>query len=483
MRAPFAAIALSLVVGCGDDTTSTPDAGPPDAGTAPRRDAGPMPTAFAYEPAGCGYPVSTPEVRGAGMSEDVFGATPSADHVHVSWAGPSHTSFAVNWRSDDETLASRVLYGTDRAAVEAAEGAGAGVLEQLGHHMVIPDLTASADFTRIHEAHVCGLTPATRYYYKVGGPGHWSAVHETATAPEPGSTAPWSFGVTGDSRDLLDNGWAIGQRKMDERGIDLEVFTGDMVDVGVIQSQWDAWFESSDGTFVVQDMLARVPLMPVNGNHDILAVNYVAQFALPQHVAGDERAEGEEWYSFDYANAHFVMLNDTRDTSILDSSQTDWLRSDLAAVDRARTPWIFVVHHSTLYSCDSNHPPNRNVRAEWQPIFDEHRVDLVLAGHNHVYERTKPIRGLDASREGVVAAEGPDGAPAIAADGTPSGTIYVVAGGAGADLYGVRDDCAFSQAARSTLNHVVVEIDDRTIRLTAYETLTGAVIDAFTYSK
>jgi hypothetical protein len=471
-----AALAALALAGCEQTGLVTPDAGPPD-----EEDAGPpLVTQITYTPEGCGYEVSTPTVVHAGRSEDVFGADPSADHVHVSWAGPSASSFAVNWRSDADTLASRVLYGTDRVALEAADGAGAGVEESLGHFMLYRDITTAA--TRVHEAHVCGLTPSTEYFYKVGGPGRWSQVFSTTTGPEAGSTETFSFAVTGDSRGNEENSWAVSQRRVRDSLADFELFSGDAVLIGTSQDLWNIFWGARDGDdFAVQDLLSSIPLMMANGNHDALAVNFVAQTAFPQQAFMGEQAQGEQWYSFDYANAHFVMLDDN-DRELFGADEATWLEQDLAAA-RANpdVDWIFVTHHRPFYTCMSTHSPDTSLRASWQEIFDRHSVDMVFTGHNHVYERTRPIRGLSGG-QGVVAPEGVNGAPQVAA-GSASGTVYLVAAGVGAPLYEVSTACPTTYAARAERNYVTVQITGGRIEVTVRNAMTDAVIDQFGWDK
>lgn len=473
---------LGLSAGCETTGRVEDDAGRPD--DAPGRDAPRIePTTLAYTPEGCGYEVSTPLVIGAGMSTDVFGAAPEPDHIHASFVGPTHTSFAVNWHSDDETLASNLLIGTDRAAVEAADGASADVRLVAGHHMLFSSDPRGANAAQAHEVHVCGLTPSTTYYYRVGGTGHWSPTFEITTAPMPGSTEPFIFGVTGDSRGNEADSWTISQRQLSERGIDFELFSGDAVVIGTLQAQWDDFFGASIADFAVQDLLASRPFMIANGNHDALAVNYLAQFALPQEVSPGEIGQGEEWYSFDYGNAHFVFLNDTVENSeVLGGAEATWLTADLAAVDRTTTPWIFVVHHRPLYTCQSTHAPDTSLRSNWQPIFDQFHVDFVLAGHNHVYERSAPIYGLEGG-QGMVASEDPvTGGPRIT-DGVPSGTVYLVAAGVGAPLYPVETSCPTSREGTSTRNYVTFEVSGRSIHMTAYDALTNDIIDELEYIK
>jgi hypothetical protein len=104
--------------------------------------------------------------------------------------------------------------------------------------------------------------------------------------------------------------------------------------------------------------------MFADGNHESLSQIFLSRFALPQELSEGESGQGEEWYSFDYGNAHFVVLNDSvSSTTVLTGSEPTWLRADLGKVDRQKTPWIFVMHHQGAYSCASNHGSNLAVRA------------------------------------------------------------------------------------------------------------------------
>ncbi|MBX7196962.1 MAG: metallophosphoesterase family protein [Sandaracinaceae bacterium] len=490
------ALGLTLLPACEETGAVHDDAAvsQDDAWVDPTTDSGPLPDGgppgtpqITYTPTGCDYMVSTPEVNDAAMGSDVFGAMPAPDHVHVSIAGPAVSSFAVNWRTDRDTLASSLLYGTDRDAVTAADDATTGVTRQDGHTMRYMQRGGGAGtVTRVHEAHVCGLAAGTRYFYKVGGPGHWSDVYEVSTSPAIGTTEPWSFAVTGDSRGNEDNAWAIAQREILEAGVDLQIFSGDAVLLGNVQSQWnEEFFEPSvpESAFEMSDSLAQIPLMMANGNHDVLALPYLAQFAFPQEASPGETSQGEEWYSFDYGNAHFVFLNDTVfDGGVIAGAERDWLAEDLRRADmnRANVPWIFVVHHQPLYTCLSTHAPAVSLRSAWQSLFDQYHVDVVWAGHNHVYERSRPIHGAD----GTVAAVGGSNYEPQITDGTPSGTVYVVAAGVGAPLYAVQSTCPFSApVGQAVRNYVRVQITGTTLEATVYDALAGTVIDSFTWTK
>ena len=433
-------------------------------------------TTITYTPAGCTYQVKSPQVDEAAMGTDAVGASSAPTHVHVSWAGVPATTFAVNWRTDTDTKVTQLLYGTDQAAVTAADGAGAGVTLQEGHTLLFKSFLDSGA-TRVHEVHVCGQQPATRYYYKVGGPGAWSAVNDVRTGVPKGNATPFKFSVTGDSRNGKEI-WAQVQETLAQHEPDFELFSGDAVAFGPNQPEWDEFFEASTATTVVQDVLAHIPMVFVDGNHEALALNYLVQFALPQDQPG-EMGFGKEWYSLDYGNLHLVVLNDSVvSDGTIGGAEADWLSADLAAVDRGVTPWVVVAHHQPAYSCASAHGSNHTLRAAWQPIFDQFKVDFVFSGHDHDYERSRPIRDFQSGSDtGVVAAMGANGVPV-----DESGTVYIVAAGAGAPLYGVDLSCYHTLAAESIYNYSIVEIDGRTLRFTAYR-LDNSVIDSFEYSK
>ncbi len=433
---------------------------------------------FPYQPGCCDYSVDTPEVATRGFDSPKAGNSATPDHVHVSWAGPPESTFAVNWRSDLDSEQSQLLYGPSEQAVGAAEDAGGEVKRVTGHHLLYASAVDGTSQTRIHEVHVCGLEPASTYFYKVGGPGAWSEVFDVQTAPLPGATDSFKLAMLGDSRGQ--EGATIHaqlQEAIAAHDVAFELFTGDAVAVGPLQADWNRWFEATSGDFALQDLLARKPLFMANGNHENLAIGLLAQFAVPQEVSEGERGQGEAWYAFDYGNARFLVMNDDPREDATGQAQQDWLDTNLAAVDRERQPWLIVSHHRSLYSCGGSHGSDLDIRSVRQLVLDEHEVDLVVSGHDHLYERSKPMRGL-AGTTGLIAPEvGPNDTPV-----NQSGTLYVVSGGAGAPLYGTDDSCDHTSLTESTYHYIIVEIADRTLRYTAYR-LDGSVLDELEITK
>jgi hypothetical protein len=434
-------------------------------------------TQITYTPAGCNYQVTTPQ----GTANAVYlpmapvSATIAPKHVHASFASDPSTSFAVNWKGDPMATLTQLIYSTDQSAVTNATGVGSGVAVQNGHSFdVISSLDQTSVDVHVQEVHVCGLKPSTTYFYKVGNANAWSKVFSLTTAPATGSTTEFKFAVAGDARNDTMT-FAKAEAAIQARAPLFQVFSGDAVDLGIIQTEWDLFFEATSGDVLASDVLASIPAMMTDGNHESLAVNYLAQFALPQQSGGGEvppTATGKPtlkaWYSFDYGNVHFLDLNDsTENGDTITGAEATWMDSDLSHVDRSKTPWIIVIHHQPIYSCDNTHGSDTTLGAAWQPYFDKYQVDLVLNGHVHNYQRSNPVRGSNVN------------APA------GQGTVYIVSGSVGAPLYGYNANaCAFNLLGSTTTNYAMVDVKGNTLTFTAYDLMGGDVqLDSFTLTK
>ncbi len=392
------------------------------------------------EPPGCGYTVTTRDGASAPMvADDFVGIDPTVRQVHLGLTGDPRTSIVVTWRTlDDDTRAGAVRYGV-------------GGLDQQVDALTFvyqSGFGGLGGVVRIHEAHLCGLTGGTDYDYQiVSGPAHPSPRYGFRTAPDLAVTpdAEVIIATVGDSRDGYEV-WGQLVAQLQLRTPDLIVFSGDAVTIGPFQDEWDEFFTAGE------PLLARVPMVSSHGNHELHAVNYYSQYAMP----GDEAN-----YSFDYGHAHLTVLDTTPpQLGDLSGSIKEFLRADLAASDGSR--WKLVNHHYCMYSA-SNHGSDATLQAEWAPLYDQHRVDLVLTGHDHDYERTHPMRGLT-----------PQLTPA-------DGTIYVVSGGAGASLY-ASGSGPWTALSLSTHSAVTVRIRNTMLVLDAFDQ-TGAPIDSLTITK
>src|SRR5215469_4356801 len=95
---------------------------------------------------------------------------------------------------------------------------------------------------------------------------------------------------------------------------------------------------------------------------------------------------GHRYYDFKRGDATFFAL----DSTYMDAAQLDWLDKELG---KAKTPWKICYFHHPLYS-DAMHGPDLDLRRKLEPLFQKHGVTLVLSGHEHVYERFTPQKGV-----------------------------------------------------------------------------------------
>jgi hypothetical protein len=226
-------------------------------------------------------------------------------------------------------------------------------------------------------AHVDGLAPDTVYCYTVwAGGDRLSAPNGFRTAPAPDDPRTVRFLAFGDS-----GGGGTDQLALLEQmytvPYDLMVHTGDIAyDSGTITAFDDNVFG------VYAELFSSIPLFPAAGNHEydtMRGAPFREVFALP----GDS---GEKWYSFDWGRVHFVAL----DTEADYKTQAEWLDADLAA---SKLPWKVVYLHRPPYS-SGTHGSDTGLRTVLAPVLQRHGVQLVLAGHDHNYERMTPQQGI-----------------------------------------------------------------------------------------
>ncbi|PNY14255.1 purple acid phosphatase [Trifolium pratense] len=93
------------------------------------------------------------------------------------------------------------------------------------------------------------------------------------------------------------------------------------------------------------------------------------------------------YYSFDVIGAHIIMLGSYADFNV-ESQQYEWLKLDLAKIDRVKTPWVITLVHAPWYTTNEAHQgEGESMRDAMEELLYEAHVDLVFAGHVHAYER------------------------------------------------------------------------------------------------
>lgn len=258
----------------------------------------------------------------------------------------------------------------------------------------------------IYTVELKDLTPGQKYTYRVGYEGKFGAWNTLTT---PTATTSFKALIFPDSQSSDYTDWNKVAQKAWSLNPHAQFFInmGDLVDNGEDHNQWDAWFSAVSG------MENNIPVAPVMGNHETynlewkvrMPVAYTHFFNLPAN--GTPKFQNQ-YYSFDYGNIHFVVLN--TQMKELDEFQPDmlktqltWLKEDLA---KTQKKWkVALLHKDVLqYGFKSRPEPRPEGISEigeiFMPIFDEFKVDAVLTAHLHTYRRRGRIEGFKRSKTG-----------------------------------------------------------------------------------
>jgi hypothetical protein len=321
---------------------------------------------------------------------------------------------------------------------------------------------------------------------------------------------------------------------------DFVMNTGDVVYEGGLDNEYARYFFPVYNADVAAPrvgapLLRSVPFYAVIANHDVhdkdaqkhpvadFAANpdslaYFTNFYLPTNgpaalahappavgdadaVASFKAAAGARYpnqanYSFDYGDAHFLCLDSNVYVDPSDAALQAWIRADLTATDAA---WKFVVYHHPAFNAGAEHYAEQHMRV-LSPLFEQAGVAVVLHGHEHNYQRTRPLRfapkdpaaasAVNEKKRLVPGAFAVDRKFDGATETRPDGILYVTTGAGGKHLYDTdwnrrpdlwrhkEDDSADYVAAFVSDRHslTVFDMDARSLTLTQVDQW-GAVVD------
>jgi len=251
------------------------------------------------------------------------------------------------------------------------------------------------------------LAPGSTFEYTLAYswlPGSTRTVGATHTVKVPPARgAGFRFMAFGDSGSGGNAQYELAEI-MTRQKCDLIIHTGDLIYPSGAAGDYPRKFYDPNAK-----LIATTPFMPSLGNHDCATgkgAPLLEQFELPEN--GPAGLEAERNYWFDYGDARFVALDTNRSNELgvisfedMKGKVAPWLRQVLSDTD-AR--WKFVFFHHPPYTGSTHDAGGQAfVKDAFSAIFDETGVDMVLCGHNHLYERTAPIKGDQVVGEG----EGP----------------------------------------------------------------------------
>jgi predicted phosphodiesterase len=154
---------------------------------------------------------------------------------------------------------------------------------------------------------------------------------------------------------------------------DLVIMLGDNMYGGQQPQDFVKKFERPYAPLLAAGVLFRASL----GNHD-----------RPENVTyGPYNMGGQRYYTYAKGNVRFFALDSTQ----MDAKQQAWVED---SVKNAREDWKICYFHHPLYSNASRHGSSVDLRVLLEPIFVKYGVDVVFSGHDHVYERVEPQKGI-----------------------------------------------------------------------------------------
>jgi len=394
---------------------------------------------------------------------------------------PTPVGMTVCWQTD-KASDSLVRYGTNPEKLSGIGRADESGLE--------------------HEVRLTGLSPSTTYYYSVGSSAEvmagGSKEFKFTTYPKADSTGPVRVWILGDSG-TAGNGSGKAEKVRDGylnsalfKIPDVWLMLGDNAyDKGTEVETTRAIFNTYPET------LRTTPLWSTFGNHETTTdrgAPYFNAFRFPtKGECGGQPSGTEHYYSFDYANIHFVCLDSEGDRRA-ESPMYEWLKADLAANDKT---WLIAFWHLPPYSKGSHDSDKENALGEMRrnalPILEAHGVDLVLTGHSHSYERSMFIDGhygisSDFDPATMAVDEGfgrPDPNESNGAymkqPGGHNGAVYIVGGNSG-KVSGGKLDHPVMKVSKNELGSIILDIKENRLDFKEIGT-NGEAFDHFTLFK
>ena len=297
--------------------------------------------------------------------------------------------------------------------------------------------TSVTNVVYLYEARLTNLRPGSVYTY-------WAEIDRVRSARKKFKTfevqqPKVTFIAYGDARTNPKMHLAVASN-FKRYSPDFILHTGDLVGDG---RRYDAWGRDFFGPLA--DVIDEIPMLHSIGNHEQDGNNYLFYLGLP----GKDR-----WYSYDIGPVHVVALDFRLPTG--NDEQFAFARQDLMS---SKAPWKVVFMHFPVFNIGGHF--THWGHAAYLPLFHQAKVDLVLTGHSHIYERFRPI---------------------AASSGTDSWPImHITTGGGGAGLYSVLPHPALA-SFYSTNHFVVLEATASTLKGRTFN-INNILLDSFEVRK
>ena len=395
---------------------------------------------------GCG---NTAKPAGSGKVSETFAVLSGAEAFNIRQVitADGTASRTIMWQSDREEKGAFVEY-------RAAKTENAAIQTQQEH--INDKFADNGKTTFVHTVTLQNLQPGMEYEYRIGFDNRRSRWYRLNTAQ---GTA-YKVLVFPDSQSADYKVWEDVAMSAWQRNQDAQFFVamGDLVDNGEHAWQWNEWFSR------IRPMITRIPVAPVLGNHETYTTDwkvrmpqaYLHYFQLP---GGASEAYRNQFYSFDYGDVHFTVLNtQTREMDQFQpgmlQEQLAWCKADLAKTNKK---WRIVLMHKDVlqYGFQTRKTPREEGFSKegkiFMPLFDKYGVDAVLTAHLHTYRNRGRI--FDFKRD-------------------TKGPLYILAGVAGdvryPDLWKRHSLDVAVAPQPETDNYLVMEVSSDKLQFSCY---------------
>jgi hypothetical protein len=198
----------------------------------------------------------------------------------------------------------------------------------------------------------------------------------------PAPPASLTFGVIGDNGNGTRAQYDVGVQMASVREaspFDLVIMLGDNRYGSQGPADFVAKFERPYAALLAKGVVFKAAL----GNHD-----------RPENVSyAGFHMNGQRYYTYAQGGVRFIVL----DTNLMDPPQVRWFERTL---QESIEPWKICYFHHPLYSNAGRHGPDVEMRVVLEPLMVKYGVTAVFSGHEHVYERFRPQKGITYFTEG-----------------------------------------------------------------------------------
>lgn len=328
------------------------------------------------------------------------------------------------------------------------------------------------------QVNIKNLKPNTKYMYRVyNGNGKKSEIFEFKTQPK----GDFTFVLAGDpqigagkfyaDRDKWEK--ALGTIKKQVPQMSFLYSLGDQV------NEYTSKSELEYSGYIERENAKGITFATLIGNHDSQANSYSQHFALPNLQAEGKTEAGSNYY-FVYNNTLFIQLN-SNNMNTAEHKAT--IEKAIEMTKNQNIKWKVVGFHHAIYSA-ATHANDDDIikrRAEYPALMKQYGIDLIVAGHDHVYTRSRMMDGgmaIQSERNFTDKSKEEGKVPSKYVN--PKGQLYLTANSASGskhyDLVEFKDYMAVRDQHYKP-NFTEVKVTDKSIVATTYETDSLKVVD------